>query len=807
MLKNNLKIAWRNLLKGKVFNLINITGLSVAIACCILLFLTVYYEFSYDTFHKNLPDIYQTYLTENRASGIEKDASMPEPLTPALKAAYPAIKYISRYGNGTTSVRYKDKQTNYGIKFIDPDFLQLFTFPLLNGNAKTALQDLNSIVITEYVAHAVFNKENPVGKTIELNFNDQPQSYTVAGVAKDFPDNSSLNFDILMRFENFPKYQQKMDRWNSNNHSVFVQLQAGTDPKELEKQFIPFTNQNFKESIDNIKRDGAQLNAAGNVFTLNLLPFAQNHFGTAIFGLEGDQVNKVYIIALMAIGIFILLIACINFINLNVARAFTRAREVGVRKTLGAGRWTLIIQFWTETVLVCLVALVAGLLLSALILPGFRTNFRSPVTLNMLLHPAQLSALFITFFLVTIIAGFYPAWLMLRYKTVQVLKGTVNTAKPGKVRNVLLVTQFTLSTLLIICTLVTWQQMRYMQNKPLGYNRTEVISVPLGNEMSGTKALQLLRNKLQSSTEIIGITGSVNNLGLGKDGSTSTNITGFNYNGHEIRSNWQRVDFDYLKTLDIKLLQGRDFSRSFSTDSSSIVINEKMAEQLGGKNLIGKFLTIYDGYPKMQIIGVMQDYNFSSLRENVEPLTLVMENRTDVNYAFIRVKAANLLSSFNNLKQQWHEIFPNTEFKGSWLNENTERQYRSEKRLSNIFISGAIIAILISCIGLLAMAMITMVQRTKEVGIRKVLGSSVAAIVILLSKDFIKLVLLASVLAFPVAWYVMHNWLQSFAYRIEISWWIFGLATLIALVIALTTVSFQAVKAALANPVKSLRSE
>ncbi len=807
MLKNNLKIAWRNLLKGKVFNLINIVGLSVAVACCILLFLTVDYEFSFDRFHKNLPDIYQLYTTENRAAGIEKSASMPEPAAPALKAAYPAIKNISRYGNGQTSVLYRGKQTNYGIKFIDPDFLKMFTFPLVQGNPQTALHDLKSIVITEHVAHAVFNKENPVGKTVELNFNDQPQSFVITGIAQDFPNNSSLSFDILMRFENMPGYQQKQDRWNANNHSVFVQLQAGVNHTIFEKQFIPFTNQHFTENINNIKRDGSQPDADKQVFTLNLFSFAQNHFATNMFGLEGDHVSKVYIIALMAIGIFILLIACINFINLNVARAFTRAREVGVRKTLGAGNWNLILQFWTETVLVCLIALLSGLLLSSLILPGFKTNFRSPVSLKMLLHPTQLSAFFTLFFLVTIIAGFYPAWLMLRYKTVQVLKGTVNTTKPGKVRNVLLVIQFSLSTLLIICTLITWQQMRYLQNKPLGYNRTEVISVPFGNEMSGTKALQLLRNKLQSQPEIVSITGSASNLGLGQDGSTSTRIVGFTYNGHEIQSNWQRVDYDYLKTLGVKLLQGRDFSKSFPTDTNSIVINEQMAKQLGGKDIIGRFLPVYDDQPKMQVIGVIQDYNFHSLRENVAPLSLVMEKRTDVGYAFIRVKPSSLLSTFNQLKQQWHELFPNTEFKGSWLNENTERLYRSEKRLSNIFISGAILAILISCIGLLAMAMIVMVQRTKEIGIRKVLGSSISGIVLLVSKDFIKLVLIASVLAFPVAWWVMHNWLQGFAYRIDISWWIFALATLIALVIALATVSFQAVKAALANPVKSLRSE
>jgi len=806
MFKNNLKIAWRNLLKGKVFNLINIVGLSVAVACCILLFLTVDYEFSYDRFHKNLSDIYQVYLTQNRAKGIERGTAMPSPLTPAMKAEYPDVQYISRLGNGHAEISYKTKKIMKSIKFVDEDFLRIFTFPLEKGSVKTALHDQHSIVITEIVAKAIFGKENPIGKTVEVNLYNQNQSFVVGGVAQDFPDNSSLNFDVLMRFENYLNYQQNLDKWDVGNHVTYVQLNAGTNPTLFEKRLIPFAKNHFKEDIGNIIRDGAKPDANGSVFTVNLTPFAKTHFNNELTGLEGSQISSVYVIALLAIGIFILLIACINFINLNIARAFNRAREIGVRKTLGAGKWQLLVQFWVETALVCLIAFGFGLLISSLILPVFAQNFKSHIHLKMLLQPGSLLAFFSTFLLITVIAGFYPAWLMLRYKTVLVLKGTVNTRKPGRVRNILLVTQFALSTLLIICTLVTWQQMQYMQNRPLGYNRSEVISIPLGN-LSGTNALDILRQKLQGSPEVESITGSHSNLGLGNDGTTTTSITGFIYNGHELRSHVQLIDYDYLKTLGIRLLTGRDFSRDFATDSNSVIINEKMAAQISSKNPVGTFLPFEEGKPPMQVIGVVKDYNFKSLHEEVEPLSLSIKQRNRQEYVFVRIKPVGLNASFNHLKLQWHQIFPNTEFNGSWLNENTERQYRSEKRLANIFIGSAIIAILISCIGLLAMAMMAMVQRTKEVGIRKVLGSSIAGIVVLLSKDFIKLVLLASVLAFPVAYWVMHNWLQSFAYRIDISWWIFGLAALIALVIALATVSFQAVKAALANPVKSLRSE
>jgi len=820
MFKNNLKIAWRNLLKGKVFNLINIVGLSVAIACSVMLLLTVDFEFSFDDFNPNLKNIYQVYFTRNLANGTTKDTPMPEPITPALRAEYPAIKRISRIGNGGGLIRYKEKEIDRSIKFVDQDFPKIFSLKLLQGNLKTMLHDQHDVVLNQPTAKAIFGDENPVGKTIQMNFTGEGfENFTVSAVTEEMPENSSLQFDLFVRFENYRGYELNLDKWDRGNHSVYVQLNEGTNASNLEKKLIPFTNNHFKKDIGDLKRDGAHPDANGQVFTTNLLPMQGIHFNTEVGGLDFPAVSKSYILILLAISVFILLIACINFINLNIARAFNRAREIGVRKTLGAGNFQLITQFCMETALICLIALLLGLIFSSLLLPIFKLTFRSRIELKTLLQPVEFSVAAAVFIGITFISGFYPAWLMLRYKTVQVLKGTVNTTKPGQVRNILLVIQFLLSTLLIICTLITWQQMRYMQNMPLGFNRTEVISIPIPAEamMAGTdvksgkvpghQALQLLRDKLSSQPGIVGITGAHNNFGLGNDGHTSSQSMTFDYKGHSVGTNLQQVDYDFLKTLDIKLLQGRDFGQSFSTDTNALIINEQMARQLGGKNVLGEFLPVNEHEPPMQVIGIIKDYNYRSLKEHIEPISLVLAANKPIEYIFVRVKSANLIKSFEQIKTVWKQLYPNADFKGSWLSENTERQYRSEKRLSNMFIGGAIIAILISCIGLLAMAMIVMVQRTKEIGIRKVLGSSISGIVLLVSKDFIKLVLLASILAFPVAWWVMHNWLQSFAYRIEISWWIFALATLIALFIALATVSFQAVKAALANPVKSLRSE
>jgi putative ABC transport system permease protein len=317
----------------------------------------------------------------------------------------------------------------------------------------------------------------------------------------------------------------------------------------------------------------------------------------------------------------------------------------------------------------------------------------------------------------------------------------------------------------------------------------------------------LMRNELRSNENVVAVSGAYMNMGRGNDGSSVSSILGFNYNNREIRTNIQRVDYDYLKTLDIKLVEGRDFDASFAADSTAVIINEAMAQQLGGKNLIGSFLPMYDKQPKAQIVGIVKNYNFRSLREDIAPLTLTMDKSYTINYLFVKVKPGNLVRAFDEIKSSWHRQYPNADFLASWINENTERQYLNERRLSSIFVSGAVLAIIISCIGLLAISIMTVLQRTKEIGIRKVLGSSVTSIILLLSKDFVKLVLLAAVIAFPIAWWLMNSWLQSYAYRISIQWWVFAVSTLLAIVLAFITISFQSVRAALANPVRSLRSE
>lgn len=804
MFSNYIKIAWRNLWKHKTFAVIVVFGMAIAFAAALLLSLTAYHELSYDQFHANKKNIYQLYFQEQNVRGTESSSSMPVPLAPSLKAEYPDIQYITRYGSSAHDiVRYKSKEVDLNVRAVDPDFLKIFTFPILIGNVQTPLGDLNNIVITEHCAQVLFDKENPVGKTVEMKEGNAWVAYTVAAVAKDFPKNSSFTFDILARFEHFPYYKELVNTWDSDNHEVYVQLRDKKDAAAFEKQTFAFIHKYYDGKLTSLKRDGAKPDKEGELLRLRTVPFTDIHFSN-ISG-TGAGVNKFYPYLLLIISAFILFIACVNFVNLSLARSFTRSKEIGIRKVLGAMRWQLISQFWGEALIVSLLALAVGLGIAYLLLPYYKQVFYRSISVDMLRSPLVMAYILGGFLLVTLFAGGYPAWMVSAFKTVETVKGKLPVGKSHRVRNTLMVVQFVLSSLLIISTMIIWQQLNYLRTKPLGYNKQQVISLPVGANMDPEKALSLMRNRLAGEPRIVSVTGTDMNMGRGRDGSSSTSIMGFDYKDKGIKTHWLRVDYDYLKTMDIKLLSGRDFSRSFGMDTSGVLINETMARQLGEKDPLTAVLDL-DG-SQLQVLGVVKDFHFKSLHRELAPLTMTVRPNWGITYIFIRVQPDNLPASMELIKTAWKEVNPKAPFLGSFLDENTDRTYSGETRLSQIFISGAVLAILISCMGLFAIALLAILQRTKEIGIRKVLGASVPHIVGLVSKDFLVLVLIAIVIATPIAWYAMHNWLQSFHYRIDIAWWVFALAGIIALLIAFITLSLQSVKAALRNPVNSLRSE
>ncbi len=806
MLKNYLKVAWRNMGKHKGDAAINIAGLCVAFTCALLLFLSVYYEFSFDRFHKNAANIYHLYLKVYAPDGEDISNAMPAPLMPSLKQTYSEVKYGARSMNNEGVISYKEKKLGKDVKFTDPDFFKMFSFKFLEGDAAASLNGLNNVVLRESVAKAIFGKEEPMGKTIQLQTGDEPKLFTVTGIVEDYPQNSSITYDAVIRFENNENYQSTGTTWDHRNHDVYVQLKDGTNAATFEKRTAPLISQNFTEEIDELKKGGAHPGKDGSFVQLKLQPLTDVHTNTDIV-VEGNSISKKYLYLLLTIGILIILIACINFINLSIGRSFTRSHEIGLRKTLGAQKFELIRQFWSEAFLVCLLALIVSGILSYLTLPYYKQLFGMNIQEEILFFPLTWLSIFIVFFLVTAVAGGYPAWRMSRFHIIEILKGKVSIRGSQRLRNGLIVVQFSIVILLLICTLVSWQQINYLQTKPLGFNRSQVISIPVEGDVNPNTVLERMRAKLASYPNVESISGIYNNLGYGLDGSLRKSAKGFNYKEKVIHSVWMGVSYDFIKTLNIKLLAGRDFSKELATDSNGLVINEAMAAQLGEKNVIGTLLSVDDSLKPRPVIGVVKNFNFESLHNKVEPLTLVMEKGFDINYILVKVKPGNLPQSMQLLKNIWKEVNAGNDFKGSFLDDNIERQYRSDEKLGKIFMYGTVIAIVLSCMGLLAMVLLIVTQRVKEIGIRKVLGASVFGIVSLVSKDFLLLTIVAFIIAAPVAWYFMNKWLQDFAYRINIEWWVFVVAGLLSVTIVLAVISFQAIKAAIANPVKSLRTE
>ncbi|WP_310588374.1 FtsX-like permease family protein [Larkinella terrae] len=810
MLRNYLKIAFRNLWKSKGYAAINVVGLSVAFCVCVFLFFTSYLQLTYDSMHQDGDRIYQTYIFSNNPDKATRNGQMPMPFTPALKADYPELEAATRIASGRKSlVEAKGKYFDKMLLQTDPDFLKIFSFPLIRGNRDIALRDLSSIVLSENMAMTIFGTENPMGKTVLVGRDADQKQYVVTGVIGDPPyNNSSIQYDALIRIESLPGYQAGKDNWDAYFYTTYVKLPPQIDQATFENRLKPFAQKYFPRALEELKKKKAQPDQRGDMLAVRLQKLANVHFDREISNGRGAPIAIVY--TLLGMAFFILLIACINFINLSIARSFTRAREVGVRKSLGALKNQLFAQIWGESTVLCLIGFLVGLLLTYLLMPQFNATFGGRLKLEYMFKPGFLGMIAGVFALVTLIAGGYPAWQMAKFNAVEVLKGKLSMKRPGILRNSLIVTQFAMSCLLACCTIIAAQQVDYLRTRPLGFEKEQVISIPVGNQVDGRQVLGRLRNKLANDPSVLAVTGTSVNIGKGKDRVSSRTSVGFKYKGKDVSSDQLLVDYDYLKTLNIKPLAGRDFSRSYSTDSiKRVIITESMAKMLGEPNPVGLFLGD-DGdstNTKSEIIGVIPDFHLYSLADNKQPITLHISHSETIHYIFVRVTPQSLAGSIEKLKTVWQEVAPQSEFIGSFMDENVDAWYQNEEQMAKICSLASGIAILLSCLGLFAVAMMVIEQRTKEIGIRKVMGASIPNIIVVLSRDFVKLVLIALLIALPIAWFLMNTWLDNYLVRIQISFWVFIGVSLSAVLIALATVSFQTIKAALVNPVKSLRSE
>lgn len=811
MIKNYFKVAWRNLVKNKVFSTINIAGLATGLASFILIALYVTDELSYDRYNDKADRIYRinSYI---RFGGTDlKMAVSSDPMGATLKKDYPEVEEYVRFYNSTGSKLIKKGNefiNENNVVHADSTLFNVFTLPAIAGNTHTALNEPNTVVISETAAKKYFaTTENVVGKTIETNENNKTL-YKVTAVIRDIPHNSHFHFDFIFSMKNV---DYRWGNYMSQNFQTYLLLRPGTDPKAFEKNFPQFIDKYILPQAKEYMQINSmeEFRKSGNELQYTLMPLTDIHLHSDLPPELGVNGNIQYVYIFSAVAIFILLLGCINFMNLSTARSISRSKEVGIRKVLGTYKKSLIGQFLTESTFMVFLALALGIFIAWLCISYFNHIADKELSIATLFHSNYLVFLLLLPFVVGIVAGLYPAFFLSSFQPITVLKGKINAGfKKNRLRSSLVVFQFFISITLIIGTIIVYRQLGYIQNKKLGFNKDQVLIVNGTGTMQNPDAFRNEISKL-SGVKMSSFAGYLPVEGSSRSDYTfSKDAVMDSKNGLNIQA-WN-IDYDYIKTLGMEIIKGRDFSPQYGSDSSGVIINETVANILGYSDPVGKKIYTNDLNNPSQsiaytIIGVVRNFHFESLRQNIGPLCFKLGWNKWVS-AF-KVSPNNIQALLRDVENKWKAMNPGMPFSYQFLDDAFDHMYRSEERVGKVAISFAILAILIACLGLFGLATFMAEQRIKEIGVRKVLGASVSTIVVMLSKDFAKLVLIAAVIAFPVAWWAMHSWLQNFAYRVSISWWIFLVAGILALLVALITVSFNAVKAAIVNPVKSLRTE
>ncbi|MGC4035861.1 MAG: ABC transporter permease [Chitinophagaceae bacterium] len=794
MVKNYLRLALKNFRKQKLFSLINLLGLTVGITCCLMIFLFITNEFSYDKFQKNGKDIYRIYRVGQINGDRRAIPWVSPPYARALASDYSdAIKSVVRVQPDNDLVRYNNISFNEKkVYLVDSNFFQFFTFHLLRGNPATVLSEPTSIVMTASTAKKYFGNEDPIGKVVDFN---EKMKMKVTGIAEDVPVNSHLDFDMIVPISNWAS-SQWMNQWPNNGLFVYLQMNPAVHPETLTKMFPQFMD----------KYMGKFYKEAGFKMDLTMKPLQGIYFeGESGFdNVKHGSKKMVYIF--MSIAILILVIACINFMNLATARATDRSKEVGLRKVLGAVRRQLAWQFIFESLLFAIVAAGLALLLLQAIMPAYTAflGYKLPSYWSNPLLYVFIGAVIIV---VGILAGSYPALLLSSFSPIESLKGKLKVGKNGALfRKALVVFQFGISVLLIISVTVVMKQMHYVRNTDLGFNKEQSMIVRLDNGKIWENKVNF-KNQLQADPAIASVS-----LMSGEPGGFHDGY-GFEAEGkpgEKLMMNTEFSDFEYAKTLGIKVIAGRDFSAQFPTDSTdAVLINRSAATVLGytPQQAVGKWIKNITGdSTRRTIVGVLEDFHFASLKQVIGPL-VVSTKQDDRRLVLIKLKTNQVQQAVERIGKVYHANAPDFPFEYNFLDEKYDQLYKAEIKQESLLSIFSLIAISIACLGLFGLASYTAIKRTKEIGVRKVLGSSATNIVLLLSKDLLKPVLLGTLIAVPLGYWAMQKWLQGFAYRTDIQWWLFALAAIVGVIIALVTVSVQAIKAAMANPVKSLRTE
>lgn len=803
MFGNYVKTTLRYLAKHKGHTFINVAGLSVGIACCLLIMLFVKSEWSFDRFHSKQGRIYRAWMEEHYRGEMIRNTTTPIPLAPVLQSGLPDVEAACRITGGNTAVKYGNNSFNDPVGLVDSNFFSVFDFEMAKGNAKDPFPNTASMLLTEQLARKYFGNDDAIGKSLEIELPKGKFLFTVSGVVKDPLLESSLQFGILIPFSNASKVWSARainNAWTNVAVESYFLLRKGTDVQKLNAKIDALLNPLVAETY----KPGEYL--------VRLQPLADIHFNSTLPNEIPKPSDPKYAYILATIGLLILLIACVNFVTLSVGRSATRATEVGVRKVLGAERKQLVRQFWGEALLLTLAAMLVGAALALLLQKPFDQLTNRELRLSVNAFTVGFCAALIV--VIGLLAGIYPAVVLSAFKPIEALKGKLKSENIGFFRSALIAGQFVASIVMIIGTLSVAKQLRYLRSKDLGYNKEHVVIIPTNlSRKDGNRLAQLFKSAVQQNPQVVAATASLYSMAeygwmnLGYVDETKV-FRSFKFNA---------VDADFVPALGLKLVAGRNFSKANPTDSNFVLVNESYVKAFGLTNPVGSKLP--GGYDE-RIVGVLKDFHTESLHNRIAPAVMALKpdslfrHSSDVSYEFspeprlsIRLKEGELRKQIDFLKSTWKSVAGDADFECRFLDDALNAAYQQEQRLGAIVTYASFLSVFIACMGLFGLATLVVTRRTKEIGIRKVLGADVSRIVLLLSKDFIVLVAVASVIAFPVAWWALARWLRDFAYPIDMPWTAFLVAPLLALVIALLTVSMQTVKAAVANPVKSLRTE
>ncbi len=795
MFKNNLKIAVRNLIKHKSYAFINVLGLAIGMTCCLLIFLYVNHELTYDSFHSKSDRIYRVVTDIKTPTETINTGVTSAPMTAYMKTDFPEVEDFVRLDPSQflLSDGEKSYQEDNGM-FADASFFKIFTFPLVKGNAKTALVDPFSVVLTESAAKKYFGDQPPMGKVLKL---EGEYDLTVTGIMQDVPQNSNFSFDVLVSLsttleEIFPR---RAEQWGNFAYNSYVLLLPNALPSALENKLPDFMEKYYGETMD---RDEMH-------YSLFLEPLSAVYLKSERGSpRSGNQIN---VMVFSIIACLILIIACFNFMNLSTARATERAKEVGIRKVIGAIRWQLTIQFLSEALLMSMLAFILALLACEIVIPSFNQLAGKQIVNSIFYNFNHLAVFGLFAIFVGLLAGFYPAYVLSNFNPVSILKGKFSSSQTGLVlRKVLVTSQFVISITLIAGTAIVYNQLGFMRDKSLGFKKNQMLVIDFHGDNAIQEKINVFKQQLSANPQILGVSASSSVPSTGNNGAFSVIE---NPSGDLQSSNLAMfyVDHEFFDLFELEMVAGRQFSRDMLTDSAALIVNEATVASYGYQQpeaIIGKQFSQWG--VEGQVIGVVKDFHYASLQQKIEPLSIRLEPDNAM-YLTFNIESTNISNTIASLEEKWKKLAPQRPFEYFFIDESFNQQYAAEVRFGDLFTYFAGLAVFIACLGLLGLISYTSTQRKKEIGIRKVLGANKLGLIKLLTQDILRLIVIAFFVALPITWFTLSKWLQSFAYQTEISPWVFIIAGLMALGVSFAAISYQAFKAALSNPIEALKNE